>query len=202
VTRLKQSRSFARAAALEIMAAIVVAVVSAVAVATGLAVRSVPMVAFGCLGALELVPAGVRAWRFTVDAVGGLAVFDPVDDAIRRIVRLLYAVLATYALVDILGDLVLPRSYGASLAIGALIATLAGMASIVAITASKRTLLARLPSRALRASVREARDYLLFAVALTLLLFAHALAGGWWLDALADCAFLAYAFGKATFAPF
>jgi hypothetical protein len=49
--------------------------------------------------------------------------------------------------------------------------------------------------------VREARDYLVFAVALTLLLIAHAQSGGWWLDAIADCAFAAYALGKATFAP-
>jgi len=158
---------------------------AAVAVASGIAARSITVIAFGLDSVIELASAGVLIWRLSSELRLG-----EVSEAAERIARraaggLLFA-LAAYVVAA--AGWSLRRGAGAAFSWPGLVVATLAIPIMLVLAQRKRALADRLSSRALRADAVEAIACLWLCLVVVAGLVAQLLAGLWWIDAVTSLA--------------
>ena len=129
------------------------AVEAAVAVASGIAARSITLVAFGLDSVIELASAGVLIWRLSTELKFGREVSEGAERIARRIAGGLLFALATYVVVA--AGWSLWRGGGEAFSWPGLAVALLSIPIMLALARGKLALADQLGSRALRADAAE-----------------------------------------------
>ena len=129
------------------------AIEAAVAVASGIAARSITLVAFGLDSMIELASAGVLIWRLSTELKFGREVSEGAERIARRIAGGLLFALATYVVVA--AGWSLWRGGGEAFSWPGLAVALLSVPIMLVLARRKLALADQLGSRALRADAAE-----------------------------------------------
>jgi len=159
-----------------------------IAIASGIAARSISLTAFGIDSLIELVSAGVLIRRLSVELKHGRAFSEAAERTASRIAGGLLLTLAAYVVVA--AGWGLWRHEGEAFSGPGLIVAVLAMPIMYLLAKRKLAVAAQLGSRALRADAVEAITcgWLSFVVVLGLL--AQLALGAWWIDAVTSLAVL------------
>lgn len=185
-----RERCLRRAVRLEWVTVFWLAVEAAVAVGSGIAARSLSLIAFGADSGIELVSAGVLLWRLSVEIRGGAELSEAAERRASRIAGILLLALAAY--VALSAGYSLWRRQGQEFSgIGLTVAVLA-IPIMSVLAKSKLRIADQIGSRALRADAVEsiACGYLSSAVVVGLL--AQLLFDAWWIDGVTSLAIFGF----------
>ena len=157
-----------------------------VAISSGIAARSVTLLAFGIDSVIELASAGVLIWRLTVEQQNGQSFAEAAEHMASRIGGTLLFVLAAYV-VSAAGWSLWTRR-GQDFSWPGLFVSLAAIPIMWLLSRRKLPIAKALDSRALRADAVESITcgWLSFVVVIGLL--AQLLFGAWWIDAVSSLA--------------
>jgi divalent metal cation (Fe/Co/Zn/Cd) transporter len=162
------------------------AVEAAVAIASGIAARSITLVAFGLDSVIELASAGVLIWRLSAEMRFGREVSEWAERIARRIAGGLLFALAVYVVVA--AGWSLWRGEGEAFSWPGLAVALLSIPIMLALARRKLALADRLGSRALRADAAETVACLWLSVVVVVGLLAQLASGIWWIDAVTSLA--------------
>ena len=162
------------------------AIEAAVAVVSGVAARSITLVAFGLDSVIELASAGVLIWRLTHELRFGREVSEAAERIARRIAGGLLLALAAYVVVA--AGWSLWRGEGEAFSWPGLVIALLSIPIMLMLARRKRALADRLGSRALRADAAESVACLWLSVVVVAGLVAQLAFGAWWIDAVTSLA--------------
>lgn len=162
------------------------AVEAAVAVASGIAARSITLVAFGLDSVIELASAGVLIWRLSAELRCGREVSEAAERIARRIAGGLLFALAAYVVVA--AGWSLWRGEGEAFSWPGLGIAVLSIPIMLVLARRKRTLADQLGSRALRADAAESVACLWLSVVVVVGLLAQLAFGAWWIDAVTSLA--------------
>jgi divalent metal cation (Fe/Co/Zn/Cd) transporter len=161
------------------------AIEAAVAVASGIAARSITLVAFGLDSVIELASAGVLIWRLSTELKFDREVSEEAERIARRIAGGLLFALATYVVVA--AGWSLWRGGGEAFSWPGLAVALLSIPIMLVLARRKLALADQLGSRALRADAAEAVVCLWLSV-VVIDLVAQLAFGAWWIDAVTSLA--------------
>jgi divalent metal cation (Fe/Co/Zn/Cd) transporter len=156
------------------------AVEAAVAIGSGVAARSLSLIAFGADSVIELASAGLLLWRLTIEIRRGQEFPEAIERHASRIAGVLLFALAAYvAASSIYG---LWRQEGQEFSLPGLIIAAVAIPIMYFLAREKIRIADQIGSRALRADAAEsiACGYLSGVVIVGLL--AQLLFGAWWID--------------------
>jgi divalent metal cation (Fe/Co/Zn/Cd) transporter len=162
------------------------AVEAAVAVASGIAARSVTLVAFGLDSVIELASAGVLIWRLSAELRFGREVSEGAERVARRIAGGLLFALAAYVVAA--AGWSLRRAEGEAFSWPGLAIALLSIPIMLVLAHRKLALADQLGSRALRADAAESVACLWLSVVVVAGLLAQLAFGAWWIDAVTSLA--------------
>ena len=162
------------------------AVEAAVAIASGIAARSVTLVAFGLDSVIELASAGVLIWRLSAELRFGREVSEAAERIARRTAGGLLFALAAYVVVA--AGWSLSRGEGEAFSWPGLAIALLSIAIMLVLARRKRALADLLGSHALRADAAESLACLWLSVVVVLGLLAQLAFGAWWIDPVTSLA--------------
>lgn len=173
----------------EIITVVWMLVEAAVAIAAGLVARSVVLTAFGLDSVIELVSGGALLWRLMVEARrGSLERVERAENRAAWITGVALVLLCIYiAATSILSLLAHAKPEGSLVGIGLAIAALIIMPWLVW---RKRSIAAKINSRALRGDAACSLTCAQMAGALLVGVALNTLFGLWWADAVAALALL------------
>lgn len=174
---------------LEIISILWMLIETAVALAAGIAAKSLALVAFGADSVIELVAGAVLLWRLSVELRSGSTQrVERAEKTASWIVGLALLLLAVYILVSALYNLFGHASAEASLP-GLLLAVASGILMPI-LAAAKRRAGKAIGSAALMADAACSMVCAWMSWVLILGLAATSLLGLWWMDSAASLAFL------------
>jgi divalent metal cation (Fe/Co/Zn/Cd) transporter len=162
------------------------AVEAAVAIASGIAARSITLVAFGLDSVIELASAGVLIWRLSRELRFGREVSEAAERIARRIAGGLLFALSAYVVVA--AGWSLWRGEGEAFSWPGLAVALLSIPIMAMLARRKLALADRLGSRALRADAAESVVCLWLSVVVVAGLVAQLAFGTWWIDAVTSLA--------------
>lgn len=162
------------------------AVEAAVAVASGIAARSITLVAFGLDSVIELASAGVLIWRLSHELRSGREVSEAAERSARRIAGGLLFALAAYVITA--AGWSLWRGEGEGFSWSGLAIALLSIPIMLVLARRKFALADQLGSRALRADAAESLGCLWLSLVVVLGLLAQLAFGIWWIDAVTSLA--------------
>jgi divalent metal cation (Fe/Co/Zn/Cd) transporter len=162
------------------------AVEATVAVASGIAARSITLVAFGLDSVIELASAGVLIWRLSQELRFGREVSEVTERIAQRIAGGLLFALAAY--VVIAAGWSLWRGEGETFSWPGLAVALLSIPIMLVLARRKLALADQLGSRALRADAAESVACLWLSVVVVVGLGAQLAFGTWWIDAVTSLA--------------
>jgi divalent metal cation (Fe/Co/Zn/Cd) transporter len=166
------------------------AVEATVAVASGIAARSITLVAFGLDSVIELASAGVLTWRLSHELRFGREVSEEAERIARRIAGGLLFALAAYVVVAAAWSLW--RGEGEAFSWPGLAVALLSIPIMLVLARRKRALADQLGSRALRADAAESVACLWLSVVVVVGLLAQLTLGAWWIDAATSLAIVSF----------
>jgi divalent metal cation (Fe/Co/Zn/Cd) transporter len=185
--------AYRRAATLECVALAVIAAGAAVTLWAGLAIDCTALVGFAIFSTAQAIPSAVNFWRFLVDATGRDADFRRAERGTALGAGIAYAGLATYAAVNAVLDVALPRHEHDPMSTAGTAAVLGSIVLIAMLVTSHARTTANLQSRAVRASRATRASQLAVSLALVVALLFHAVLGAWWIDTVCDVFYIAVA---------
>jgi divalent metal cation (Fe/Co/Zn/Cd) transporter len=156
------------------------AIEAAVAVASGVAARSVTLIAFGLDSVIELASAGVLIWRLSRELRFGREVSEAVENIARRIAGGLLFALAAYVVAA--AGWSLWRGGGEAFSWPGLTIALLSIPIMVVLARRKLALADQLGSTALRADAAESVACLWLSLVVVVGLVAQLAFGTWWID--------------------
>jgi divalent metal cation (Fe/Co/Zn/Cd) transporter len=162
------------------------AVEAAVAVASGIAARSITLVAFGLDSVIELASAGVLIWRLSAELRFGREVSEGAERIARRIASGLLFAVAAYVVGA--AGWSLWRGEGEAFSWPGLAVALLSIPTMLVLARSKLALADQLGSRALRADAAESLACLWLSLVVVVGLGAQFAFGAWWIDAVTSLA--------------
>jgi divalent metal cation (Fe/Co/Zn/Cd) transporter len=162
------------------------AVEAAVAVASGIAARSIILIAFGLDSVIELASAGVLIWRLSCELRFGREVSEAAERIARRIAGGLLFALAAYVVAAAAWSLW--RSEGANFSWPGLLVALLAIPIMLVLARRKLGLADQLGSRALRADAAESVACLWLSLVVVIGLAAQLALGTWWIDPVTSLA--------------
>jgi len=162
------------------------AIEAAVAVASGIAARSITVIAFGLDSVIELASAGILIWRLSSELRFGCEVSEPAERIARRVAGGLLFALATYVVAA--AGWSLWSGEGAAFSWPGLAVAILAIPIMLVLARRKRALADRLSSHALRADAAEAIACLWLSLVVVVGLIAQFFAGLWWIDAVTSLA--------------
>jgi divalent metal cation (Fe/Co/Zn/Cd) transporter len=162
------------------------AVEAAVAIASGVAARSISLLAFGLDSLIELASAGVLIWRLSSELRLGREVSEMVERIARRIAGGLLFVLAAY--VAAAASWSLWRGEGETFSWPGLAVALLAIPIMLVLARQKLALADQLGSRALRADAAESLACLWLSLVVVVGLLAQLAFSLWWIDAVTSFA--------------
>lgn len=162
------------------------AIEAAVAVASGIAARSITLVAFGLDSVIELASASVLIWRLSQELRFGREVSEVAERVARRIAGGLLFALAAYVIVA--AGWSLWRGEGEGFSWPGLTVALLSIPIMLVLARRKLALADQLGSRALRADAAESLACLWLSVVVVIGLGAQLALGAWWVDAATSLA--------------
>ncbi|MGC1887684.1 MAG: cation transporter [Stellaceae bacterium] len=168
------------------------AIEAAVAVASGIAARSITLVAFGLDSVIELASASVLIWRLSQELRFGREVSEVAERVARRIAGGLLFALAAYVIVA--AGWSLWRGEGEGFSWPGLTVALLSIPVMLVLARRKLALADQLGSRALRADAAESVACLWLSVVVVLGLLAQLASGAWWIDAVTSLAIVWFLF--------
>jgi divalent metal cation (Fe/Co/Zn/Cd) transporter len=157
-----------------------------VAIGSGIAARSVTLLAFGIDSVIELVSAGVLIWRLTVELRHGQSFAEAAERIASRIGGALLFVLAAYVVLAARWSLWTRQ--GQDFSWPGLIVSIAAIPIMWVLSRRKLRLAETLGSRALRADAIESITCGWLSSVVVLGLLAQLLFGAWWIDAASSLA--------------
>jgi divalent metal cation (Fe/Co/Zn/Cd) transporter len=162
------------------------AIEAVVAVASGVAARSITLVAFGLDSVIELASAGVLIWRLRTELRFGREVSEAAERIARRIAGGLLFALAVYVVAA--AGWSLWRGEGEAFSWSGLAIALLSIPIMLMLARRKRALADQLGSRALRTDAAESVACLWLSVVVVVGLVAQLTLGAWWIDAVTSLA--------------
>ena len=162
------------------------AVEAAVAVASGIAARSITLIAFGLDSVIELASAGVLIWRLSRELRFGREVSEAAERIARRIGGGLLFALAAYVVATAAWSLW--RGDGANFSWPGLLVALLAIPIMLVLARRKLALADRLGSRGLRADAAESIACLWLSLVVVIGLAAQLALGAWWIDPVTSLA--------------
>jgi divalent metal cation (Fe/Co/Zn/Cd) transporter len=162
------------------------AVEAAVAVAAGIAVNSVTLIAFGLDSVIELASAGILIHRLSLELRLGHEVSEAAERTARRIAGGLLLTLAAYVVVA--AGWSLWRGEGEAFSWPGLAVALLSIPIMLVLARRKRALADRLGSSALRADAAESVACLWLSLVVVVGLIAQLAFGARWIDAVTSLA--------------
>jgi divalent metal cation (Fe/Co/Zn/Cd) transporter len=162
------------------------AVEAAVAIGSGIAARSITLVAFGLDSVIELASAGVLIWRLSHELRFGREVSDEPEKTARLIAGGLLFALAAYVVAA--AGWSLWRAEGEAFSWPGLAIALLSIPIMLMLAHRKLALADQLGSRALRADAAESVACLWLSVVVVVGLLAQLALGAWWIDAVTSLA--------------
>jgi divalent metal cation (Fe/Co/Zn/Cd) transporter len=162
------------------------AVEATVAVASGIAARSITLIAFGLDSVIELASAGVLIWRLSTELKFGREVSEGAERIARRIAGGLLFALATYVVMA--AGWSLRRAGGEAFSWPGWAVALLSIPIMLVLARRKLALADQLRSRALRADAAESVACLWLSVVVVVGLVAQLAFGAWWIDAVTSLA--------------
>ncbi|HEX3417387.1 MAG TPA: cation transporter, partial [Stellaceae bacterium] len=162
------------------------AVEATVAVASGIAARSISLVAFGLDSVIELASAGVLIWRLSQELRFGREVSEAAERIARRTAGGLLFALAAYVVVA--AGWSLRRGEGEAFSWPGLAIALLSIPIMLVLARRKLALADQLGSAALRADAAESLACLWLSLVVVLGLIAQLAFGAWWIDAVTSLA--------------
>ncbi|MGO8912343.1 MAG: cation diffusion facilitator family transporter [Bradyrhizobium sp.] len=157
-----------------------------VALISGVAARSLVLVAFGLDSVIELISAGVLMWRLSVELRHGKAFSEDAERLASRIGGVLLFVLAAY--VVLAAGWHLWTQHGEEFSLPGLILTALAIPIMRYLARHKIDLADKLGSRALRADAMESITCGWLSLVAVVSLTAQALFGFWWIDSIGSLA--------------
>jgi divalent metal cation (Fe/Co/Zn/Cd) transporter len=182
----QRQRLIRRAFRLEWLSVGWMAVEAAVAVASGIAARSITLIAFGLDSVIELASAGVLIWRLSSELRLGREVSERVEGIARRIAGGLLFALAGY--VAVAAGWSLWRGEGETFSWPGLAVALLSIPIMLVLARRKLALADELGSAALRADAAESMACLWLSVVVVGGLLAQLAFGAWWIDTVTSLA--------------
>jgi divalent metal cation (Fe/Co/Zn/Cd) transporter len=182
----KRQRLIRRAFRLEWLSVGWMAAEAAVALASGIAARSVTLVAFGLDSVIELASAVVLIWRLSTELRCGREVSETAERIAGRIAGGLLFTLAAYVVVA--AGWSLWRGEGETFSWPGLTIALLSIPIMLVLASRKLALADQLGSRALRADAAESIACLWLSVVVVVGLLAQLAFGIWWIDAVTSLA--------------
>jgi divalent metal cation (Fe/Co/Zn/Cd) transporter len=162
------------------------AVEAAVAVASGVAARSISLIAFGLDSMIELASAGVLIWRLSSELQLGREVSERVERVARRIGGGLLFALAAYVVAAAAWSL--SQGEGQVFSWPGLTVAVLAIPIMLMLARRKRALARQLGSRALRADAAEAVACIWLSFVVVVGVVAQLAFGAWWIDAVTSLA--------------
>src|SRR5690349_25105781 len=162
------------------------AVEATVAVASGIAARSITLVAFGLDSVIELASAGVLIWRLSHELRFGRELSEEVERIARRSAGGLLFALAAYVVGA--AGWSLRRGEGEAFSWPGLAIALLSIPIMLMLSRGKLALADQLGSRALRADAAESVACLWLSLVVVVGLLAQLALGAWWIDAVTSLA--------------
>ena len=162
------------------------AIEAAVAVASGIAARSITLIAFGLDSVIELASAGVLIWRLSCELRFGREVSEAAERFARRIAGGLLLALAAYVVAA--AGWGLWHGKGADFSWPGLLVALVAIPIMLVLARRKLALANRLGSRALRADAAESIACLWLSLVVVIGLAAQLALGAWWIDPVTSLA--------------
>ncbi len=157
---------------------------AAVAIASGLAVGSLVLTAFGLDSVIELASAGVLVWRLQVGLRRGQAFSEAAELTASRIAGALLFALAAYVTAAAIWSLWTKQ--GETFSWPGFIVALAAIPSMRYLARRKIAVAEKLGSRALRADAMEAVTCGWLSFVVVIALAAQWAFGAWWIDGVAS----------------
>jgi divalent metal cation (Fe/Co/Zn/Cd) transporter len=186
----QRQRLIQRAFRLEWLSVAWMAVEAAVAIASGIAARSITLVAFGLDSVIELASAGVLIWRLSAELRSGREVAERAEGIARRIAGGLLFALTAYVVVA--AGWSLWRGEGEGFSWPGLAVALLSIPVMLVLARRKLALADQLGSRALRADAAESMACLWLSIVVVAGLFAQLAFGAWWIDAVTSLAIVGF----------
>jgi divalent metal cation (Fe/Co/Zn/Cd) transporter len=162
------------------------AVEAAVAIASGIAARSITLIAFGLDSVIELASAGVLIWRLSAELRFGREVSEAAEKIARRIAGGLLFALAAYVVVA--AGWSLWRGEDEAFSWPGLAIALLSIPIMLVLARRKLALADQLSSAALRADAAESLACLWLSLVVVLGLGAQLAFGARWIDAVTSLA--------------
>ncbi len=159
---------------------------AAVAIGSGIAARSVTLLAFGIDSVIELISAGVLIWRLAVEQRDGQSFAEAAEHMASRIGGALLFALAAYV-VSAAGWSLWTRR-GQDFSWPGLFVSLAAIPIMWLLSRRKLRVAETLGSRALRADAIESITCGWLSLVVVIGLLAQLLFGAWWIDAVSSLA--------------
>ena len=162
------------------------AVEAAVALASGIAARSITLIAFGMDSVIELASAGVLIWRLSLELRFGREISEAAERSARRIAGGLLFLLAAYVVAA--AGWSLWRGEGEGFSWPGLAIALLSIPIMLVLARRKLALADQLGSAALRADAAESVACLWLSLVVVVGLVAQLAFGAWWIDAATSLA--------------
>ena len=159
---------------------------AAVAIGSGIAARSITLLAFGIDSLIELTSAGVLIWRLVVELRRGEAFAENAERKASRIGGALLFALAIYVVIAAAWSLWTGR--GQEFSWPGLCVSLAAMPIMWVLSRRKLRIATALGSRALRADAVESITCCWLSSAVTIGLVVQLVLGAWWIDSVTSLA--------------
>lgn len=157
-----------------------------VAVGSGIAARSVTLLAFGLDSVIELASAGVLMWRLTVEMKHGQEFSEAAEERASKLAAALLFGLALYVVVSAVWSLW--HRQGADFSLPGFLVALVAIPAMYALSRAKIWVADALGSRSLRADAAEAITCGYLSVAVVIGLVAQILFRAWWVDSVTSLA--------------
>ena len=182
----QRQRLIRQAFRLEWLGAGWMAIEAAVAVASGIAARSITLIAFGLDSVIELSSAGVLIWRLSQELRFGREISAAAERTARQIAGGLLFVLAAYVVAA--AGWSLWRGEGETFSWAGLGVALLSIPVMLVLARRKLALADQLGSAALRADGAESVACLWLSLVVVIGLFAQLAFGAWWIDGVTSLA--------------
>lgn len=157
---------------------------AAVATGSGIAARSLTLVAFGFDSIIELASAGVLVWRLSVELRHGQTFAESAERTASRIGGGLLFGLAAYVIAG--AGWKLSSHEGAEFSLPGLVLSMLAIPVMYWLSRRKLRLADELNSRSLRADAVESVTCGWLALVVVIALLGQLAIGAWWLDAIAS----------------
>lgn len=151
-----------------------------VALSSGVAARSLALIAFGADSLIELISAGVLLWRLEVEVHRGQESSQSAERSARRIAGILLFALAVYVLLTAVWSFV--KRQGAEFSLPGLLLTIFTIPLMYVLFRRKSDLAGSLASAALRADAVETLTCAYLSAVVVVALVCQLLVNAWWVD--------------------